>query len=73
MNSEKTEKKKARKLLKLLKDKIYRQVHFGWSAVQSAAVANWIRCQNKLRIEPSLIVNAFQGKSPCGQKLNLYF
>lgn len=44
----------ARKLLKLLKDKIYGQVHFSWLALQSTTVANWISCQNKLRIEPSL-------------------
>lgn len=57
MNSEiDREKKKvsARKLLKLLKDKIYGQVHFSWLALQSTTVANWISCQNKLRIEPSL-------------------
>lgn len=48
------EKINARKLLKLLKDKIYGQVHFSWLALQSTTVANWISCQNKLRIEPSL-------------------
>lgn len=41
-------------MLKLLKDKIYGQVHFSWLALQSTTVANWISCQNKLRIEPSL-------------------
>lgn len=49
MNSKKDSKKiNARKLLKLLKDKIYRQVHFSWLAIQSTTVANWISCQNKL-------------------------
>lgn len=44
----------ARKLLKLLKDKIYGRAHFCWLALQSTTAANWISCQNQLRIEPSL-------------------
>lgn len=57
MNSKKDrEKINARKLLKLLTDKIYRRVHFSWLAIQSTTVANWISCQNKLRIEPSLFL-----------------
>lgn len=57
MNSKKDrEKINARKLLKLLKDKIYRQVHFSLLAIQSTTAANWISCQNKLRIEPSLFL-----------------
>lgn len=56
MNSKIDREKKinARKLLKLLKDKIYGRVHFSWLALQSTTLANWISCQNKLRIEPSL-------------------
>jgi len=57
MNSKKDgEKINARKLLKLLNDKINTQVHFSWLAIQSTTVANWISCQNKLRIEPSLFL-----------------